>query len=190
MSLFDCIAPIYHSSLRLRQASRDDVVTYLGVGVGDIVVDIGGGTGIGARSAARTSGCRAIVVDRSAGMLRQSEPEGGVSLVLGDALALPLADASVDGALCLDALHHFSDARAALSEIRRILRPGARLVVQEMDRRRASARIISLVERVAGEPGTFWTPREMTALFLAAGLSPADMIVRGRVYYAVARCRP
>jgi ubiquinone/menaquinone biosynthesis C-methylase UbiE len=186
VNLFDLIAPVYGSSLRLRQASRDEIVAYLGLTSHHVVVDIGGGSGIGAHSAVRVSGCRALVVDRSTGMLRQSDADGRVSLVTGDATALPLASASVDGALCLDALHHFPDAVAALEEIRRVLRPGAHLVVQEMDRRRTSARLISLAERVFGEPGSCWTPVEMASLFRAAGLTPKDVITRGRVYYAVA----
>jgi ubiquinone/menaquinone biosynthesis C-methylase UbiE len=186
VNLFDIIAPVYGSSLRLRQAKRDKIVAYLDLSPDDVVVDIGGGSGIGARAAARISGCWGIVVDRSTGMLRQSDPNSRVLLMAGDATALPLADASIDGALCLDALHHFRDAAGALKEIRRVLKPGTHLVVQEMDRRRISARLISLAERVVGEPGSGWTPEEMTSLFTAAGLIPVEVITRGRVYYAIA----
>jgi ubiquinone/menaquinone biosynthesis C-methylase UbiE len=186
LNLFDIIAPVYGSSLRLRQASRDDIISYLGLTSDSVVVDIGGGSGIGARSAVRVSGCRAVVIDRSAGMLRQSNSGDRLLPVMGDAMALPMADGSVDGALCLDALHHFRDVVAALREIRRVLRPGSHLVVQEMDRRRISARLISLAERVVGEPGSGWTPVEMADLLKASGLTPTDVVTRGRVYYAIA----
>lgn len=44
----------------------------------------------------------------------------------GDLTALPFADASVDGVLCEMVLEHVPDARVALGEIARVLRPGGR----------------------------------------------------------------
>jgi SAM-dependent methyltransferase len=46
----------------------------------------------------------------------------------GDALHLPFVDASFDGAFLLDVLEHLDDA-AALSEVRRVLRPGGWLMI-------------------------------------------------------------
>lgn len=48
-----------------------------------------------------------------------------------DALALPLADASVDGAIVAFGIRNVADLDAALGEVRRVLRPGARFVVLE-----------------------------------------------------------
>ena len=47
--------------------------------------------------------------------------------VVGDALALPFADASFDGALPLALLEHVSDSRLAVSEMSRVLKPGGLL---------------------------------------------------------------
>jgi SAM-dependent methyltransferase len=46
-------------------------------------------------------------------------------LLVGDALALPLRDGCGDAAFCITALGLFADRRAALRELRRVLRPGA-----------------------------------------------------------------
>lgn len=46
-----------------------------------------------------------------------------------DALCLPLADHSVDALVCSEVLEHIPDYRAALDEIRRVLRPGGLLCV-------------------------------------------------------------
>ena len=48
-----------------------------------------------------------------------------------DALALPLADRSADGAVVAFGIRNVADLDAALAEARRVLRPGARLVVLE-----------------------------------------------------------
>jgi SAM-dependent methyltransferase len=50
-------------------------------------------------------------------------------LLQGDACELPLRDASLDAALSANLLEHLTDDLAALSELHRVLRPGARAVV-------------------------------------------------------------
>lgn len=52
---------------------------------------------------------------------------------VGDALTLPFPDASFDAALICGVLHHLSDndARAALAEVRRVLKPSGRALVME-----------------------------------------------------------
>ena len=51
-----------------------------------------------------------------------------------DGGALPLEDASVDAALANMFLHHCADPAAAIREMARIVRPGGRLVITDMDR--------------------------------------------------------
>jgi len=56
---------------------------------------------------------------------------GRVALVEGDALALPLADASVDVVSIAFGLRNLPDYEAGVREMARVLRPGGRLVVLE-----------------------------------------------------------
>src|SRR6185437_12422973 len=53
---------------------------------------------------------------------------GADRALAGRAEALPLPDASVDGAICSDAWHWFDGARAA-DELHRVVRPGGGVVV-------------------------------------------------------------
>jgi ubiquinone/menaquinone biosynthesis C-methylase UbiE len=50
----------------------------------------------------------------------------------GDATALPFEDASVDAVILTAVLGEIPDSAAALAEIRRVLKPGGRLVVGEL----------------------------------------------------------
>jgi ubiquinone/menaquinone biosynthesis C-methylase UbiE len=60
---------------------------------------------------------------------RRTIAEGRVELRHGDCASIPFNDASFDGALAVHTLYFWSDPVACLSEIRRILKPNARLVL-------------------------------------------------------------
>ncbi|MGC2398430.1 MAG: class I SAM-dependent methyltransferase, partial [Acidobacteriaceae bacterium] len=53
---------------------------------------------------------------------------------VGNAAALPLADASVDFVVCRAAFKNFTEPRKALAEMRRVLRPGGRALLIDMRR--------------------------------------------------------
>lgn len=87
---------------------------------------------------ARQPGFAGLVVgaDFAVPMLRAGAGKrgraGGALVAVGaDALALPLAGASVDGALVAFGIRNVADLDTALAEVRRVLRPGARFVVLE-----------------------------------------------------------
>jgi arsenite methyltransferase len=111
----------------------------LGVGSGDLVVDIGSGLGTSALAIARATGCAVMGVElASANVERASERataaglSGRVRFAEGDAEALPLPDASVDGAISECSLCLVPDKAAAAREIARVLRPGARVAISDV----------------------------------------------------------
>ena len=77
----------------------------------------------------------------------------------GDATALGMKDGSLDWVWCGDVLHHILDTDKALSEFRRVVRPGGRVVIKESqvlsamflpghpELERASARIVEFARR-------------------------------------------
>jgi demethylmenaquinone methyltransferase/2-methoxy-6-polyprenyl-1,4-benzoquinol methylase len=98
------------------------------------VIDVGVGTGLVAREAARLAGDARCVtgIDPSLGMVRQAKVPTGVRLLEGRAEALPLPDESADF-LCMGyALRHVSDLSIAFAEFWRVLRPGGILCLLEI----------------------------------------------------------
>ncbi|HUQ11736.1 MAG TPA: methyltransferase domain-containing protein [Steroidobacteraceae bacterium] len=98
----------------------------LGIGPGSITLELGAGTGKFTRLLAKT-GTDVIAVEPVAAMLAQLSAEmPGIRALRASAQSLPLADASVDCAICAQSFHWFATA-AAVAEIRRVLRPGGAL---------------------------------------------------------------
>ena len=113
-----------------------DLVEAAALRRGDRVLDIACGTGIVARTAARTLGTGSNVVglDVSAPMLAaaNSAAEGeGLSVEWreGSALKLPFANGAFDVVFCQQGLQFFPDRSAALAEMHRVMAPGGRLVL-------------------------------------------------------------
>ena len=95
---------------------------------GLLALDIGCGPGrlVGRL---RGHGVSCIGLDLSAGLLREARTTTGETFVQGDAQALPIADARFDRVLAMNALYHLPDWHRALLEMRRVVRPGGRVVI-------------------------------------------------------------
>jgi SAM-dependent methyltransferase len=131
----------------------------LGLGEGDVVLDLACGPGNFSREFARVVRRDGLVVgvDASATMLERGgddlRAEGLDNLVLfrAGATALPFRDAGFDACCCFAALHLFDDPFAALDEIRRVLRPGGRVALLTSVRRELTLRPLKpLLERLSG----------------------------------------
>jgi ubiquinone/menaquinone biosynthesis C-methylase UbiE len=105
---------------------------------GETIVDVGSGLGHLTIELSRAVGDAGTVigVDPSVDMRKAaaSQCEGlpNVRILDGTAAALPLDDTSADRAASLQVFEYLSDIPNALVEIRRVLRPGGRLVVGDM----------------------------------------------------------
>ena len=131
----------------------------LGLGAGDVVLDVACGPGNFSREFARTVTSDGLVVGidashtmlaRGAEELRRSGP-ANVALLRGDATALPFRDSSFDAACCFAALHLFAEPYAALDEIVRILAPGGRIAIMASVRRQVTPRPLKpVLQRASG----------------------------------------
>ncbi len=102
---------------------------------GERVADIACGTGVVTRLAAEQVGPTGTVtgVDVAPDMIdvAKATPSSGAHIEwhVADAAALPIPDASVDAVLCQMGLMFMEDRTGALAEMRRVLAPGGRIVV-------------------------------------------------------------
>jgi demethylmenaquinone methyltransferase / 2-methoxy-6-polyprenyl-1,4-benzoquinol methylase len=147
--MFDRVAPRYDLantvfSLGQDKAWRRAAARAARLAAGEVAVDVACGTGALTRELqAMAPGAVVVGVDFSHGMLARARPAGGapfappdppepgLRLAAADALALPLADASVDVVTIAFGLRNLPEPGQGLLEFRRVLRPGGRLVVCE-----------------------------------------------------------
>jgi ubiquinone/menaquinone biosynthesis C-methylase UbiE len=102
------------------------LVNGLGIGPGRQIVDLAAGTGK-LTALLAGSGAELIAIEPVAAMrdvLRERLPQ--VPVLSGVAEALPLADKSVDAVIVAQAFHWF-DAKHAMAEIARVVRPGGHI---------------------------------------------------------------
>ena len=146
-AMFDEIAPRYDLLNRVLSFGTDvwwrrRAVASLGEGLGahrpDRLLDVATGTADLAIEALKLGPREVVGVDISDGMLgvgraklRAKGLDRRITLVQGDAADLPFEAASFDGALVAFGVRNFEDLAVGLAGIRRVLRPGAPLVVLE-----------------------------------------------------------
>ncbi len=142
-AMFDAIAGRYDLMNDILSAGqvrlwRRAVARIIGAGPGQRVLDLAAGTGTSALSFTAT-GADCVACDFSLGMLRAGqsrlagrEQHGGrLGFAAGDALRLPFRDEAFDAVTISFGLRNVADPGQALAEMRRVTRPGGRLVVCE-----------------------------------------------------------
>ena len=132
------------------------------------LLDVGGGTG--RISAALVDQVELVVVaDASRPMLSASRAKHGLGQSRAKAERLPFPDASFDRVLVVDAFHHFSDHQTAADELLRVVAPGGRLVVEELNVERLPVKLIALGERLLLMGSHFYRPQTLARMFEARG---------------------
>jgi len=207
-AMFDALAGRYdlmNDVLSMGQVRlwRRRVQRILQAGPGDRVLDLAAGTGTSSLSFA-ASGADVVACDFSLGMLQAGQERltksaplpakmaGSVAFAAGDALHLPFRDGAFDAVTISFGLRNVHGTRDALAEMRRVTRPGGRLVVCEFSkitvepidmlyRRYLTGVLPAIARRAARNPEAYeylsesiadWpAQRELADLIKAAGWS-------------------
>jgi ubiquinone/menaquinone biosynthesis C-methylase UbiE len=132
--------------------SRTSLIAWDGT---QVVADVGCGNGLDLRQLVPEGRCRhAIGLDLSPGMLRTLEPlrgSGRLTLAQADAQQLPLRSGSVDVGLAMHMLYHVPDIRAAIWELRRVVKPGG-TVLASTNSAGSLAEVNSLLDAAVSAP--------------------------------------
>lgn len=118
------------------EAVRDAAIAHAYLRPEMAVADVGAGTGFLSAGLA-TLVAKVYALDGSDAMLdvarRNLAAFGNVEYLHADGLALPLPDASLDAVFANMYLHHCTEPLAAIREMARMLKPGGRLVITDLD---------------------------------------------------------
>jgi ubiquinone/menaquinone biosynthesis C-methylase UbiE len=112
---------------------RDAVLAAAEILPEHVVLDVGAGTGFLTEGAARKAR-HVIAMDFSESMLGEARTKLGskVEFKIGDAEHIPLPDASVNCVIGNMVLHHCPHPERAVEEMSRVLVPGGRLVLSDL----------------------------------------------------------
>ena len=117
-------------------AVRDQAIAAARVEPGKLAADIGAGTGFVTEGLVKL-GVRVIAVDQSEAMLAEIETKfpgsNAVDVRLAHGDVIPVADATVDYVFANMYLHHVEEPPQAIAEMIRVLKPGGRLVITDLD---------------------------------------------------------
>ncbi len=133
-AMFDTIAPRYDlvnrlMTFRLDTRVRRQALDELDAKPGDVILDLACGTGDFVW-ALKKRDANPIGIDLSYGMMAAAPDDG--TFTQGDLLALPIADASVDGAVCGYALRNLLSLPPFFAELARVVKPGGRIALVDV----------------------------------------------------------
>jgi demethylmenaquinone methyltransferase/2-methoxy-6-polyprenyl-1,4-benzoquinol methylase len=135
-AMFDGVAERYdltNDVLSLGQTRlwRRAVASAVDAKPGERILDLAAGTGTSSLPFVQ-AGASVVACDFSLGMLRVGQSRNPhLDFAAADGMALPFADASFDAVTISFGLRNIADTTAALRELRRVTKPGGRLVVCE-----------------------------------------------------------
>lgn len=134
--MFDAVAERYDITNDVLSFGRDrrwrhEVLTAVDPSYGDKVLDLAAGTGTSSQPFA-DAGATVVPCDFSIGMLQVGKKQlPHLPFTAGDGTQLPFADDTFDAVTISFGLRNIVDPGKGLAEMRRVTRPGGRLVVCE-----------------------------------------------------------
>jgi ubiquinone/menaquinone biosynthesis C-methylase UbiE len=132
-ALYDSIGTGYDTTRRADPYIAGRLAHHLRITPEGRYLDLACGTGNYTIALAQSGG-EWVGVDCSERMIAQAcGKSSAITWRIADATALPLENGSMSGAMCVLAVHHFTDIPASLAEVRRTLKPGSRFVLFTSD---------------------------------------------------------
>ena len=152
---------------------REAVRRHLRPSPGMTLVDIGAGTGQFAAAFSDWFDLSVVAIEPSAAMRDQIPRSAAIDVLEGDVCSLPLPDESADAAWLSLVIHHVPDLGVAAREIRRVLRPGALVLIRQgFPGRLDGVELVRWFPETARVVETYPSVTETCEAFAGAGFHP------------------
>lgn len=209
--MFDFIAPTYDllnrgTSFGIDTLWRKRLIAQLDPSRHHRILDVATGTAdVAIQTVRRTGADHVTGLDLSEGMLKVGRRkvsrrglDGRITLVQGDSEDLPFADATFDAITVAFGVRNFENLERGLAEMRRVLKPGGKLIVLEFSRVKFAplrwafnfyfGKIMPLIGRLQSND-----PRAYAYLFESVQVFPSGRhftAILDRVGYNDTQCKP
>ncbi len=169
--IYDRINPIFYS-----EEMRKKVVDMSGVEKGNLVVEIGCGTGFTTEEIVRRVGEKNVyAVDLTPEqMMKAVDKFGNVNFVLGDAENLPFKDSVFDAAISAGSIEYWPNPQRGVEEMVRVTKSGGRVVILA-PRKPDNPLVRKFAESIMLFPST----QQCVSWFLHAGLEDIRYVETG-----------
>lgn len=158
--------------------ATQDAASLVAPSAADHILDVGSGIGGPARYFAHRFGCRVSGIDLTAEfcavartLTRAVGLADRVAFEEGNALAMPFAGASFDGAYSMNVSMNIADKPALYREVRRVLKPGAWFILSEIAQGGAGAPTYPTPWARTAETSFLATPEETRTALAGAGFT-------------------
>ncbi len=132
MTLYDTIGKNYTVTRKPDHRITKAIIDYLDLSAPATIADVGAGTGNYSLELAK-KGFRVLAIEPSEVMRRHAKRHKNIKYIKGVAEDLPLGAKSVDGIICLAAIHFFYDLNRVFKEMKRVLKKKGKIVIFMVD---------------------------------------------------------
>ncbi|MDH5401479.1 MAG: methyltransferase domain-containing protein [Candidatus Heimdallarchaeota archaeon] len=183
---FNSVARIYDIILPKRKPI--EFLSILDPKIEDIVLEIGAGTGRIAKFYVDDVH-ELYLLDPAEKMLEKAMIKVPTAIpVIGFSDKMEFNDDKFDKIIGYDSLHHWQKQSKGLQEVYRVLKPGGKLVLDEVDPSNFRGKMVVIFEKILRMGSKFHSPEELTKLLTEIGFTQIKFEIIGKGMTYVISC--
>ena len=163
---FDLLAPLYDRLIKYHEPQK--LIDFLDLPLNSRILDAGGGTGRVGQWLHKNSS-QTVIVDLSIAMLRQAADKKGLVTVCSKTEEMPFPDYSFDRIVMVDTLHHVINQVETAQEMWRLVKPGGKIVIEELNIDNFGVKLVAIAEKIALMRSRFLSGKQIAEFFYNKG---------------------